>query len=61
MRQRDFDDDDSLPVVVPHSDKALVAISAKRASATAARTPDSGITRIANGDAFEALRLACAA
>jgi hypothetical protein len=30
MRQRDFDDDDRLPVVVPRGDKALVAISAKR-------------------------------
>jgi hypothetical protein len=30
MHQRDFDDDDSLPVMVPRSDKALVAISPKR-------------------------------
>jgi hypothetical protein len=30
MRQRDIDDDDSLPVMVPRSDKTLVAISAKR-------------------------------
>jgi hypothetical protein len=30
LRQRDFDDDDRLPVVVPRGDKALVAISAKR-------------------------------
>jgi hypothetical protein len=30
MRQRDLDDDDSLPVMVPRSDKTLVAISAKR-------------------------------
>jgi hypothetical protein len=30
MDQRDLDDDDRLPVMVPRSDKTLVAISAKR-------------------------------
>jgi hypothetical protein len=30
MRRREFGDDDSLPVMVPRSDKALVAISPER-------------------------------
>lgn len=55
MDQRDLDDDDRLPVMVPRSDKTLVAISAKRVRRLREHLI-SGITRIANGEAFEELR-----
>ena len=54
MDQRDLDDDDRLPVISAQRQDLGRDIS--QAGATAARTPDSGITRIANGEAFEELR-----
>ena len=57
MRRRDDGDDDSLPVMLPRSDKGLAAIAPERVRRLREHLIEA-LARIANGETLGALRFA---